>query len=910
MPDKPTYEELENRSRAFEIENTLLKQETTHLNLFKSTVEASSDAIGISTAKGYHWYQNKAFDELFGDVGNTPPATLYVDEKVGREVFETIMAGQEWIGDVLMNGRNGEILNIHLRAYSFKDKDGKVIGLVGVHTDITRQKLVEKALTQSEVRLQKAQSVAKIGSWEYDFSTGEIWGSTEAVSIMGIDSRSSTLPLSYVETLIVEKEGVQQTLQRIIEKNKTYDFTFQAKRESDGKEIWLHLVAERIREDNGQFKVLGVIQDVTEKIKTDEERDRIWRMLDAAISQSPSGIIIADAPDVTIRIANAEALRIRGKTDQPLTEIDVRQHAIRWQTLKTDGTPYPPKELPLSRAILKGESTKNEEVIIRDEDGRDHLVSVNAAPIYDTEDRITAGIVIFHDITDYKQTVKALSVSRERMNAIFKATPDPIVVYNREGHPEYINPTFTEVFGWTYDELKGKQIPFVPDDQKNITIGAINQLYQTEIPARVETTRLTKDGKILDVLISGLVIKGIEGEHAGIVVNITDMTERKKQAAQFQQAQKMEAIGTLAGGIAHDFNNILGAVTGYSELALYKAKDGRPNRGDLEKVLKAARRATDLVQQILNFSRQAEQEIRAVYIVPIINEALKLLRASLPTTIEIQQEMDAPIGKINADSTQIHQIIMNLCTNAAHAMLDKGGILRITLQEIDQCAVDASVFPELEPGRYQRLSVSDTGYGIEKNDMDRIFDPFFTTKEKGEGTGMGLAVVHGIIKSYGGAISVDSEPGKGSTFNIFLPVDASVDSTTPIEVKETPLPTGNEHILLVDDEDTLVDIGKQMIENLGYQVTAIQSSTAALEAFKAEPERFDLVITDQTMPKITGIQLAHEMLLVKPTLPIILCTGYSAQLSEEIIKKIGIKRMIMKPILVKEIAVAIRELLD
>ncbi|RJP80887.1 MAG: PAS domain-containing sensor histidine kinase [Desulfobacteraceae bacterium] len=774
MPEKPTYEDGVNQCKALEAENSRLRQETIHLKLFKSAVEAASDAIGMATAEGYHWYQNNAFDELFGDIGSNPTATLYVDEKVGIDVFRTIMAGREWIGDVLMHGRSGGILDIHLRAYPFKDKNGKVLGLVGVHTDITRQKKVESALLESESRLKKAQAVAKIGSWEYDFSTNEIWGSKEAASILGIEGRESVLPLSRVENLIVESGKVQQNLHKILEKNRAYDLTFKARRENDGEEIWIHLTAEGIKDKGESFKVIGILQDVT----------------------------------------------------------------------------------------------------------------------------------------DQQRTAGALRESRERLHAIFEATPDPIVVYNREGHPEFINLAFQEVFGWTFDELQGKIIPFVPEDQKTVSIREIEKLYQTEIPARFETRRLTKSGKILDVLISASVIKGIKGEHAGMVVNISDMTERKKQAAQFRQAQKMEAIGTLAGGIAHDFNNILSAVMGYSELALYKAKDGKPNRKELEKVLKAAERATDLVQQILNFSRQAEKKISAVHIKPIIREALKLMRASLPATIEIRQEMDGSFGKINADATQIHQIIMNLCVNAGHAMGDSGGILRVSLQEMDHIDAGTSSFSELTPGRYQKISVSDTGHGIPKADMERIFDPFFTTKEKGKGTGMGLAVVHGIVQSYGGAISVDSEPGKGSTFNIFLPVDASIPLLNADQEKGIPLPTGNENILLIDDEETLVDIGRRMIERLGYQVTAFQSGTAALEAFRARPNQFDLVITDQTMPKITGAQLAHEMLCIRPTLPIILCTGYSAQISDEMIKKIGIKRMIMKPFLAKDVAVAIRELLD
>jgi CheY-like chemotaxis protein len=370
----------------------------------------------------------------------------------------------------------------------------------------------------------------------------------------------------------------------------------------------------------------------------------------------------------------------------------------------------------------------------------------------------------------------------------------------------------------------------------------------------------------------------------------------------------MEAIGTLAGGIAHDFNNILSAVIGYTQIALDDVPKGTLLQSNLKEVLKAGRRARDVVKQILAFSRQTEQERKPLEISLIVKEALKLLRASLPATIEIRQNIGTDLGTVLADATQIHQVLMNLCTNAAHAMGERGGILEVNLANVELGSDFTSRYPDIDPGPYLRLTVSDTGHGMHPSIMERIFNPFFTTKERGEGTGMGLAVVHGIVKGYGGTITVFSEPGEGSTFHIYLPlIDREVEPEAGIG---EPIPTGNEHILFIDDERAIVDVGKQILERLGYDVVTITSSTAALELFRAQSDKFDLVITDMTMPNMTGEELARELMNIRPDIPIILCSGYSKKITEVKTKDIGIRAFVVKPILKREIAETIRRVLD
>ncbi len=503
---------------------------------------------------------------------------------------------------------------------------------------------------------------------------------------------------------------------------------------------------------------------------------------------------------------------------------------------------------------------------------------------------------------------KRAEEERVRLATAIENAAEGILIMDEKGSIQYANPAFETITGYNLEESKGN-IPRILKSNKK------GEKYNKEIWDKIS------NGEIWNGYISSkkkndssyeeeITISPIRDE-GGIIINYVairrDVTEQKRLADQLRQSQKMEAIGTLAGGIAHDFNNIIGAISGYTELTMDDVTNENSIR-NLQQVLKAAYRAKDLVQQILAFSRLTEQEWKPLQISSIVKETLKLLRASLPATIEIRQDIQSNASLILADPIQIHSLVMNLSTNAHHAMLKSGGKLEVNLKEVEVDSQMALLHQELVPGKYIRLTVNDTGTGINPEIMDRIFDPYFTTKEVGEGSGMGLALVHGIVKSHHGEITVESELGKGTAFNVFLPVVNKKSKTETKKVRN--LPGGNETILFVDDEKNLVMVSKQRLERLGYTVVCTMDSLEALKIFTENPEHFDLIITDQTMPKMTGAELAQKALEIRPDIPIILSTGFSEVMSREKSKAIGISEYIMKPLFSEEIANLIRNVLD
>jgi signal transduction histidine kinase/ActR/RegA family two-component response regulator len=441
--------------------------------------------------------------------------------------------------------------------------------------------------------------------------------------------------------------------------------------------------------------------------------------------------------------------------------------------------------------------------------------------------------------------------------------------------------------------------------------------------ASLRSRDFSKEGPFLEALANGLAV-GLKksllfeqlqrrAEEVQESLNLIKQGEAERQQLEHQlrQSQKMEAIGTLAGGIAHDFNNILTPIIGFTEMSLSRIPpDSKINR-NMNEVLTAANRAQELVKQILTFSRQTEHEKRPLFIEPVVKEVMKLLRSTLPSTITINQDISKNTRPILADPTSIHQVLMNLCMNAYHAMRDKGGILTVSLKELEVGLHDSDGYHDIQPGPCLKITVSDTGHGMSKEILERIFSPYFSTKPEGEGTGLGLSVVHGIIKSHKGRINVYSEPQKGTTFDVLLPVIEISEGLEDLKKAfMNSLPTGHEHILLVDDENQILLLIDEMLSNLGYKVTTRNSGIDAYESFREQPKQFDLVITDQTMPGMTGIDLAKKLLRIRTDISVILCTGYSETISEKTAKLIGIQEYLMKPVAIDKLAKTVRNVLN
>jgi len=555
--------------------------------------------------------------------------------------------------------------------------------------------------------------------------------------------------------------------------------------------------------------------------------------------------------------------------------------------------------------VLRGQTIHHESK--RPIQGVPITFDVIKVPIRDSSGKVVGICGIARDVTEKRRAEAQVKRSEEKYRALFDNSRDGIYITTRDGEIEEANPAFGKMFGFREGELRGLSVLDlyeVSDDRKRFQ----QEIERLGSVSDFELTLRSKDCRRLDCLITSSVRRDHEGKIVGYEGSIRDVTDRKILEQQLFQAQKMEAIGTLAGGVAHDFNNILYVIIGFTELALDETAHDCQLSGFLANVLKAAERAKYLVNQILTFSRQSEVEKRPLLIEPIVKEVCKFLRASLPTTIEIRWTLGDHLSPVLADPTQIHQVLMNLCTNAGHAMRKTGGKLAISLDEVDLDAVSVAAYPDSIPGRYQQVTVSDTGHGIDRSVVDRIFDPYFTTKEKGEGTGLGLAVVHGIVKAHRGIIRVESEPGAGSLFRVYLPV--AHEAIPTVAASFEGLKTGHECILVVDDEESIAEMMSRMLERLGYEVITRTSSVEALELFKKRPKKFDLVITDMTMPNMTGKELAQRIREIRGDLPIILCTGFSELMSEHQAKTIGIQAFIMKPVLREEMARTIRRILD
>ncbi len=565
-------------------------------------------------------------------------------------------------------------------------------------------------------------------------------------------------------------------------------------------------------------------------------------------------------------------------------------------------------------ATLNAKQVFRGTIVNKAKNGELLTIDTCVSPIVNANGFLEGYLAVQRDVTSQKQHERALSESESRFRTVVESMNEGLIIGSLDRTILFLNQRLASMCGYSVEELLGKpsELLFAPMERADFKERISNR--KPDEYDKYETTLVTRTGALVPVEISAGPFITPDGTTVGAFAVIKDISNEVRAAQELQvlerqlrQAQKMEAIGTLAGGIAHDFNNILTPIMAYTEMVIASNSDDRVLTADLHKVMQAALRAKDLVKQILTFSRQTEVERHPLSPGPIVKEALKLLRASLPSTIQVNVNVEST-QYIVADPTHIHQIVMNLATNAAWAVGENNGNIDVSLSDITVESGQTYAVNTLHPGKYVKLTVSDTGCGISPESLQRIFEPFYTTKGVGEGTGLGLPVVHGIVKQCGGEIIVSSKLGVGTQFDLYFPTADDEQSSLPIAHDRDF--SGNERILFVDDEPDIAESCARVLSGYGYQVTARTSSVEALELFKSKPGCFDILITDYTMPHLTGLQLAHKLRQLEPGLAVIMMTGYSANLKSSQLAEIGVSAIVLKPIVGRELAAEIRSALD
>ncbi|HVO68387.1 MAG TPA: PAS domain S-box protein [Syntrophales bacterium] len=885
-------------------EEALLKSE----KYFKAITENSSDIILIVDKKGTLTYASPSVERLLG---------YKQEELIGKSGFDFIMpvdiprAIHDFSQAVLTKK------NVIPNSFRVKRKDGTECILEGVGNnlldnpsvegfvmnvrDVTARKQAEEALRNSEIRFGDIADNAAEWVWEVNAQGKYTYSSSVVEQLLGFTPKEILDKYFYDLFHPDDREELSKAAFEVFTNKKPFRDFLNRNLHKNGQTVWLSTSGAPILDENGNLTgYRGADIDITERkqaedaLRKSEEKYRLsFENISDVIYTIDKNLKLSS---VSPSVERALGYKAEELLNRPFQELNILSPKSLEEAISSVALVFSGKQIPATiyEFIAKDGTKKFGEII--------------ATPLR-TGDTIAGIIGVARDITERKRVEEALQHSEERFSKAFNMSPYPTSISTIDtGLFIDANDSFLNMIGYRCDEVIGYTAAELSiwtnwDDRKYLSQKISEQGFLREEFIHL----VTKKREIRDLLLSSEIIT-LNGEKFVLSI-FYDITEQKKLEAQIRRADKIQAIGTLAGGIAHDFNNILSAIMGYTDMALSEHEMNDELRRYLEQVFKAGKRARDLVKQILTFSRQSEEIPHPLRISPIIREVLKLLRASLPSTINIHHNIQSEPDIVLADPTHIHQILMNLCTNAAYAMREKKGDLKVSLAPAEISKGDILTNHDLIPGKYLKLTVSDTGCGIDPSIIDRIFDPFFTTKKPGEGTGMGLSVVHGILKSYGGTITVDSEVGRGTDFHIYMPLLADIEAEQD-EQEAEDIPGGKESILFVDDEEVIVQIGKFMLTDLGYKFVGKTDSLEALNLFRSQPEQFDLVITDMTMPNMTGIELARELMLIRPNIPIILCTGFSEAITSESAKAIGLKDFILKPIVKSQIASAIRHALE
>jgi PAS domain S-box-containing protein len=753
--------------------------------------------------------------------------------------------------------------------------------------DVNGQTSSEPALRASELRYRRLFEAAQDGILILDVETGRVMDANPFLAKLLGFAHAEMVGQTVGELSPFKDLVSNQAMLERLQKDGYVRYEDLPLETKDGRKVAVEFVSNVYQA--GDKKVIQCnIRDITARKLAEQH----LALLHTCIANLNEVVLITDAdpvvePGPRIVFVNEAFERLTG-----YKAAEALGRSPRFlQGAKTD--PYVLGEL--QHALTQRQAIRRQLINYR-KDGTEYWLDIDLVPVFDQTGKCTNFVAIERDATAEKKSAELLLWKSALLEAQLDSSIDGILVVDGQGRRILQNRRLSELWKFPQDAREDQTNPALDDFAASQTRNPrqfaekVTYLYDHPDESSHDEIEL-KDGAILDRYSAP--VRDPVGKYYGRIWYFRDITEQRKMAAKLLQAQKMESIGQLAGGIAHDFNNILAAIIGNIYLIQMDAANNPAILENLANISDATRRATELVNQILTFSRKGKQERAVIALNDVVVEALKLLRASVPATIRIKTELTTT-PTVLANATEIHQVIMNLGTNAWHAMRDQTGELKVEMAVMEVDVDFVKTHPELHPGRYVQLSVSDTGSGMDRATLEHIFEPFFTTKAVGEGTGLGLAVVHGIMKSHDGGIAVYSEPGKGTVFHLYFPVFEA--EATVREIETTPIPRGHgEHILFVDDEETLAGLGKKMLERLGYRVTMKTSALEAIEAVNKQPEPFDLVVTDLTMPVMDGAKLGRELLQIQPHLPIIITTGYSGVMTAGKARELGFGGLLSKP---------------
>jgi PAS domain S-box-containing protein len=875
---------------------------------FKRLADRTQDAIyhyDLITRK--YIFVNKTALELYGlkdEAENgltTKSVLLHIHpedrEKVRKTAVDSFAPGcKGGESEYRFMHSDGSLRWMHDRWIVIRDNSGKALAIEGIVRDDTERKRAEEALKSSEANYRSIFNAANDAVFIHDIHTGQILDVNQRMCEMYGYSPEEARLLS-VEDLSAGKPAyTQKDALRWIKKAFQEDpqlFEWLAK-DKAGRHFWVEVNLKRAV-IGGEERLLAVVRDINDRIWTEialRESESRYRQLVETMNE---GLAMADE-NYVFTFVNERLCTMLGYSRQ-----DMVGHALA-EFIDEDHKGHLENQIAQR---IKGKEDPYE-IAWRTKDGHKIYTNISPKGFYDSEGKFQGSLGVLSDITDRKLAEEKIRQSEEKSRKALEANPDPVVVYDIEGQVVYFNPAFTKVFGWTLEERLGKKMDlFVPDENWDETRVMIDKVLSGESFSGIETRRYTKEAKIIPVSVSGAIFNDQKGNPTGSVINLRDISEQKKLEAQFLQAQKIEAIGTLAGGIAHDFNNLLMGIQGRTSLMLLKADSSFPHFDHLKGIEEYILSATELTRQLLGFARGGKYEVKATNLNNLIEKNAQMFGRT-KKEITVHTKYDENIWTVEVDQGQIEQVLLNLFVNAWQAMSGAGDIYL----ETDNITLSKHFVKPygVVPGKYVKISITDTGVGMDETTQQKIFDPFFTTKERGRGTGLGLASAYGIIRNHNGIISVHSKKGDGASFDIYLPVSEKEIAKEKQSAKEVF--TGSETVLLVDDEEIIIDIGQEMLETLGYRALLAKDGKEAIEICQNSPDRIDLVVLDMIMPGMDGGVVFDRIREYNPEIKVLLSSGYSLNGQAKTILERGCDGFIQKPFSIKELSQKIREILD